>query len=203
MQRILLMLSVGLLLAPRAASAQDTPRFGIVMGYPAQVGVLWTVFDRLAIRPEVNWTRTTTESTATTTVFNGTGVTTTLVTTSSESNAIGGGVSALFYVSRRDALGIYLAPRYAYSHSATSNDLALPASIPVPAPTETTTTSHTVSGSIGAQYGVAKHFGIFGELGLQYGHTTISPLPSILRAEARQTNTGLRSGAGVILFFGS
>ena len=204
MTRFLLGVSAAItLLLPAVAAAQDTPRFGLVMGYPAQVGVLWTVADRLAIRPEVNWTRTTTESVSTATVFNGTGVTTTSITTTSSSNAIGTGVTALFYLTHRDALRTYLAPRYSYAHTTTSTDLAPPLANVLPPPTETSASTHAVSGSIGAQYSVARHFGIFGELGLQYSHTAISPASSIVRTDAKQTTIGLRSGAGVIVFFGA
>jgi len=190
-------------LLPCAAAGQDTRHFGIVMGYPAQVGVLWSVFDRLAIRPEVNWTRATTESVSTSTIFNGTGVTTTSVTTTSVSNAIGTGVTALLYLTRRDALRTYLAPRYSYARTTTSVDISPPLSNVVPPPSDTATSSHTVSGSIGAQYGVGTHFGIFGELGLQYSRNAIAPASSILRTDAKQTTIGLRSGVGVIWFLGS
>jgi hypothetical protein len=204
MTRILRAVSAAItLLLPAVAAAQDTPRIGLVMGYPAQVGVLWTVAARLAIRPEVNWTRTTTETVSTATVFNGTGVTTTSVTTTSHSNAIGTGVTALLYLTQRDALRTYLAPRYSYAHTTTSTDLSSPLANVVPAPTEASTSTHAVSGSIGAQYSVARHFGIFGELGLQYSHNAISPSSSVLRTDAKQTAIGLRSGAGVIVFFGA
>ena len=173
------------------------------MGYPAQVGVLWTVADRLAIRPEVNWTRTTTESVSTSTVFTGTGITTASVTTTSSSNLIGSGVAALLYLTRRDALRTYVTPRYSYARSTTSTDLAPPLSSVVPSPTETTTSSHTVSGSIGAHYSVAAHFGVFGEVGVQYSRNTIAPGSSILRTDAKQTAIGVRSGVGVILYLGS
>ena len=83
-------------LAPSAAAAQDSPRFGIVMAYPAEAGVLWRVADRVALRPEFNWTHATTESTGTSTVFTGTGVTTTTVTTTTSSNGAGYGVSGLW-----------------------------------------------------------------------------------------------------------
>ena len=73
----------------------------------------------------------------------------------------------------------------------------------VPPPTDTTTSSHTVSGSIGAQYGIGTHFGVFGELGLQYSRNAIAPPSSILRTDAKQTAMGLRSGVGVIWFLGS
>jgi hypothetical protein len=191
------------LLLPRAAAAQDTPRVGIVMGYPAQVGVLWRIADRVAIRPEVNWTRSTFETVTTSTFFNGTGATTTSVTTTSQSNAIGTGVTALIDVSRRDALRTYVAPRIAYSRSRTSNDVSIPLTNVVPSPIETTTSTYAVSGSLGAQYTMAKHFGIFGEVGVQYSRNTISPSAPPGRSDTTQTSTGLRSGAGVILFFGS
>ena len=190
------------LLLPRAAAAQNQPPFGIVMGYPAQVGVLWRIVDRIAIRPEENWTRSTVESVSTATVFNGTGVTTTSVTTTSDANAIGSGVTALIYVSSRDALRTYVAPRLAYSRAATTNDLSAPLTSVVSTPIETTASIYTVSGSLGAQYTMARHFGIFGEVGVQYSRSTISP-NGLARSETKQTSTGLRSGAGVILFFGS
>jgi hypothetical protein len=192
-----------LLLLPRAAAAQDTPRFGIVMGYPAQAGLLWRIVDRVAIRPEVNWTRSTFEAVTTSTFFNGTGITTTSVTTTSESNAVGTGVTALIYVSRRDALRTYLAPRIAYSRSKTSNDVSTSIANVVPAAIETATSTYAVSGSLGAEFTMAKHFGIFGEVGVQYGRNTLSPNAPLGRSDTTQTSIGLRSGAGVILFFGS
>ena len=112
-------------------------------------------------------------------------------------------MTALLYLTQRDALRTYLAPRYSYAHTTTSTDLSSPLANVVPAPTEASTSTHAVSGSIGAQYSVARHFGIFGELGLQYSHNAISPSSSVLRTDAKQTAIGLRSGAGVIVFFGA
>ena len=40
------------LLCVGTASAQDTRSFGVTMGYPASIGVLWHVNDRVAVRPE-------------------------------------------------------------------------------------------------------------------------------------------------------
>jgi hypothetical protein len=39
---------------PAAAGAQDTPRAGLVIAYPAAVGILWHASDTIAIRPEFN-----------------------------------------------------------------------------------------------------------------------------------------------------
>lgn len=192
------------MLLPASAAAQDTPRFGIVMGYPAEVGVVWTVSDRFAIRPELNWTRSTFDSVGTSTVFNGSGTTTTVFTNTTESNAIGTGVTALIYTSKRDSLRTYVAPRVAYSRSTTSNDVGSGPPTIVVSPLETTSSTWAVSGSVGAQYAVIKRFAIFGELGLQFARSTMSPTsPALPRGDTKLTTTGFRSGAGVILFFGS
>jgi hypothetical protein len=174
------------------------------MGYPTEVGVVWTIADRVAIRPEVNWTRSTTESTGTSTIFNGTGVTTTFVTTTSETTATGAGVSALLYLAKGEALRAYVAPRFAYSRATASSDRDLPIQIPVPLLTGSTTSTYTVSGSIGAQYSIARRFGVFGEVGLAYGRSTLSASPALSAAgEPTNRTVGIRSGVGVILFFGS
>ncbi len=204
MTRILLALPAAItMLLPAVAAAQDTPRFGLVMGYPAQVAVLWTVSDRFAIRPEVNWNRTTTETVTTPMIFTGTGLVPTSLTTTSKLNTVGTGVSALVYLHTRDALRTFLTPRFTYARGTTSSDFSVTLPGLGPAPAETTTSTYTVAGSLGAQYSVAKHFGIFGELGLQYGHNSSSPSSSLLVTDAKQTTVGLRSGVGVILFFGA
>ncbi|HJZ78164.1 MAG TPA: hypothetical protein VKE51_40835 [Vicinamibacterales bacterium] len=204
MRRTLFILIIGLFVWPRGAAAQSTPRFGIVMGYPAQVGVLWTLADRIAIRPELNWTHSSTETTTVQTIFNVTGLTTNAVTTTTETNTIGPGVSALIYVSTHEGLRIYVVPRFAYSRATSSTNLTVSLPPGVPAPSGTTKTSnYNISGSLGAQYSVAKHFGLFGEVGLAFGRTTLSPPSSLISTDATNRTIGLRSGAGVILFLGS
>jgi len=203
MPRTVFVILSALLLLPRAAQAQNTPRFGIAMGYPAQVDVVWRLADWLAIRPEINWTRSTTESTATSTVFNGATVTTMQVTTTSESNGVGTGISALIYVAKRDALRTYVAPRFVYARTTNSTDLGIALPTLVPPNPRTTTSNYTVTGSLGAQYDVARHFGVFGEVGFAYGHSRVSPETTLTRSSATSNSYGLRSGAGVILYFGS
>src|SRR5262245_31016959 len=126
-------------LLPRAAAAQDTPKLGLVMGYPAQVGILWNLSEKVAIRPEVNWTHSTSESPVTSTTFGPTGVTTTTQSlTTTESNAFGVGVSALLHVWKQDALRVYVSPRFAYARQSSSIDLGLPVSTIVPVLRNTT-----------------------------------------------------------------
>jgi hypothetical protein len=213
MRQIVFFATTALLLLPRLSLAQDTPRLGIVMGYPAEVAVLWNVSSRVAVRPEINWTRSRSETTLTTSsfTFNGTTIIPTTVTTTSTSDSwqIGVGVSGLFYLSKSETLRTYVSPRYVYSRSTGTSDLGV-GSVVGPITTEPVTTvitNHAASGSLGAQYEIGKRFGVFGELGVSYLHSgdrsssqpssVLSVVPSL-----KSWTIGLRSGVGVILFFG-
>src|SRR5262249_4321639 len=186
---------------PGIAAAQDAPRFALVMGYPAELGVLVRVTDRLAIRPELTWTHGTTETVTTSTIFVGTTVTSTSVTTTSTSNTIGSGVSGLIYVMKRDSLRTYLVPRFGYSR--TSNSTDLPISPIAVAPSSTTTSSYGVSGALGAEYALAKHFGVFGEIGVGYQHSTLDFAGTAIPRSPTNRTTGIRSGDGLSLLFAS
>jgi hypothetical protein len=115
--------------------------------------------------------------------------------------AVGIGVSALLYVTKPDGLGLYVSPRYTYSHLSTTSSASRAAS--------TTTSTHGVSGSLGAQYAMGRRFGVFGEVGLMYTRGLIetpqieggpnSPLPTSQSA-SRNRSVGLRSGVGVVLY---
>ena len=48
MRRIGLLAAIAIGLLAPAASAQDDPKAGITMGYPASVGIIWQVNDRVA-----------------------------------------------------------------------------------------------------------------------------------------------------------
>ena len=214
-----LLIALACLLLPAAASAQDAPRFGIVMGFPAQVGALWNVSGRLALRPQIDWTRGATESTTTTTgivSFPVTGpiVTATTTTTTSSSNwNIGTGVSALIYLTPHDALRTYVAPGFTYSRSTSTTQstttrtdvdiLPLPPTTAV-SPTTTHGSNYTTTALFGAQYTLGTRFGVFGELGLAYVHSGDVPtfsVGSIIQRDASNWSVGVRSGVGVILFF--
>jgi len=208
MRRIVLFAVFALLALPHPSAAQDMPRFGIVMGYPAQVALLWNVSDRLAIRPEINWSRSSNETTSTGDVLTfppGLPVPVT-TTTTSEGWAVGTGVSALVYLVKSDALRTYVSPRFTYTRNSKTIDLGFGRFIGSPTATTTTTSTSTysVTGLFGAQYKLAHRFGVFGEMGFGYSRGTGSPVASsITRSESTSTSVGFRSGAGVILFFGS
>src|SRR5580765_1242446 len=101
------------LTAASEARAQDTPRVGITMGSPAAVGVIWNVADRFALRPEMTFSGSTSDSS----IGDIVGVTT---GSSNDGFQIGAGLSALIYMGRWDALRTYVSPRFSYSRTRTS-----------------------------------------------------------------------------------
>ena len=91
------------------------------MGYPASVGVIWQVNDRVALRPELNVQKASGESTSTIAISLSSVVPGSVVSvTTSDSWQFSAGVSALFYLSTHDALRTYVSPRWAYTR--TSNN---------------------------------------------------------------------------------
>jgi hypothetical protein len=184
--------------------AQDDPRIGITMGFPAAVGVVWRVADNIALRPDITFQRSSSESATTIALptFPVTGVSasssTNIITT--ESWSVGVGVSAVFYISKHDALRTYLSPRWGYTRSSADGSSSIPSVISVLSNTH----SQTVGGAFGAQYALSRKFNIYGEVGLSYSHTTLPGsdiLNVISRTDTTQSSIGTRGGVGVILFF--
>lgn len=162
------------------ASAQE-PKTGISMGYPASVGLLWHVSDRVAFRPEFSFTFTNSSSES-------------LISDESNFSSFGTGVSVLFYSSLTDNLRTYLAPRLSYGR--TSGDTNT---------TESTTDIYSIAGMFGAQYSLGRRFAAFGEVGFGYSRQNGSSTTMIGPLTNRITNHGnafgTRTGAGVILYF--
>ena len=148
----------------------------------------------------MNWTHSTSESPGTSTTFGPGGLTTVQTTSTNETTAVGVGVSGLIHVWRQEALRVYVSPRFTYTHQSASIDLGLPVTTVVPVSTRSTMDTYGVAGSLGAQYTLARHFGLFGEVGVAYTRATVSTDVFVL-ASGKNTTVGLRSGAGVILFF--
>src|SRR5262245_7936430 len=169
-------------LVPALAAAQDTPKVGITMGYPAAVGVLWHASSSLAIRPELSVTGSSTETSSNSFESEGSGWT------------VGTGVSALFYLGPADKLRTYVSPRYTYSRSSNTSKLA---SATVSSTTSTTNVSG-VSGSFGAKYAAGDRFSVYGEVGFAFSHA--SSKSSVSGTTGGGNSWGLRSGVGVVFY---
>jgi hypothetical protein len=166
-----------------SAYAQDTRSFGVTMGYPASIGVLWHLTENVALRPELGFNHTSSETETTSPIG---------VNTSSDGNFVATGISALFHFARWDMTRAYVVPRYAYSRST--------ASISGPftgTDVDQTATAHAFGVSFGAQHGLGERFAIYGELGLSYETSATEALAS----ELRRNTVGTRSGVGVVVYF--
>ena len=162
------------------AGAQEKGQAGITMGYPASVGVLWHVSDRVAIRPECSFSWTDGSSAG-------------IIASSTQFWSFGTGVSALFYAPAHDNLRTYVSPRFTYTRSQGDSDTSA-----------STTTAYSFAGMFGAQYALGRRFGIFGEVGVGYarqGGSTTTQFLGQTRTESNGNTIGTRSGVGVVLYF--
>lgn len=162
------------------ADAQERGQAGITMGYPASIGVLWHVSDRVAIRPEFSFSLTDSSSAS-------------IVDAGSQFWALGTGVSALFYATAHDNLRTYVSPRFSYTRTNGDSNI-----------TKSTTTSYSFAGMFGAQYSLGRRFGVFGEVGFGYARQTGSTTSNVLtvtRIASHSDSIGTRSGVGVVLYF--
>ena len=201
--RVALIASFFIALFVSVASAQDKGKVGLVVGYPATVGVLWQVSDRLGLRGEGTfaWASSslddpaTPASTSTFTTPDGA-----IVTIGSgagigahqETHTVTGslGVSALITLTKADLLRTYIAPRVAWAMSRSTTKIEYdlsrflpPSFLPPPGFTEfqnqeftTKSTTPSYGASFGATTMLRDRFGVFGELGFAYTSTGSSPL---------------------------
>ena len=140
-RRFLGLCSILVATVPSMARAQDVKKVGITMGYPAAVGVLWHVTDKVAIRPEIAFA-----GSSTTTSGSG-------VDISGDGWNIGTGVSAIFYLRKYDHLRTYVSPRFTYGHQSSSS----------------TTSGLPISSGTSPTYSqTSETFGGFGMFGAQY-----------------------------------
>ena len=170
------------LLCVRTASAQDTRSFGVTMGYPASIGVLWHMNEAVAVRPEFAFDFFSSE-TENNSPLGG--------DSSQDGHSVSVGLSALFYFARWDMTRAYVVPRYAYSR--TSSSLEGPFTVL----RDSTGNGHDVSVSFGAQHTLGDRFAIYGELGFAYERLS----SDITTTELRTNRVGTRSGVGVVVYF--
>jgi hypothetical protein len=177
----LLLVAGGLLAYGTSVFAQDQSKVGLTMGFPAQIGVIFHVSDKVAIRPEVNFTGNSAD----------------VGGTSTSSWVFGLGVSALCYVSQHDHLRTYIAPRLDYSHGSTSTSPNSQITL-----NDTSRNTWGGAGSFGAQYALSDRFSVFGEAGFGVSHAS-TPLTATLSTTTLKVNTtawGTRGAVGVIFY---
>lgn len=162
------------------ADAQEQRRIGITTGYPGAIGLQWHVADRVAVRPEISFSKTATSSDG-------------IVDATTDFWSLGTGVSVLFFSPVTDNLRTYVGPRFSYMRTTGHGDAS-----------KSTADSYSIAGTFGAHYQLGQRFAAFGELGLGYTRQTGS-LTTTIVSEVRTTNRGnsvsTRTGIGVILYF--
>jgi hypothetical protein len=169
------------LFAPASSFAQDDPKGGLIVTAPTAVGFIWHATESVAIRPDFNFS------------VSGSDSSTSLTETSATTASIG--VSVLFFLARHDDLGIYVAPRFTWSHSNTT----IETSSPVDA--ENSGDGVSVSGSVGGHYRFGRRFGVFGEAGLIYANQHSEGQSTLTTFESDASSFGVRTAVGVALYF--
>ena len=185
-----------LLSVTASAFAQTDHRVGLVMGVPVQVGVLWHASERVAVRPDVSFSRTSSEFDASLPLG---GV---AYTSSVGSTRVTTGVSLLFNVTDEGDLRTYVAPRYGFSRSSSSSasDVSGPGGLGgLSDASRSTQATHSVGGLFGAHYALGSRFALFGEVGLDF--STSSTTSALVETRSTGRSAGTRGGAGVVLYF--
>ena len=131
---VLALSSIMLIALAGRAAAQDRGAAGISMGYPANIGFVFHVSEPFALRPEISFSRSTTDQD------------TSFADIRSETSTFDIGISGIHYIGRWDKLRIYLSPGYSYRRAkgtfSTDN---------VVETDSTSATAHIFRGSFGTQ----------------------------------------------------
>jgi hypothetical protein len=211
--RIALVIGVVTLFAGAATAQEKT--VGLVVGYPADVGVLWQTAERVALRADLGFNLSGFESSSAF-GFTSASLTPSMVTTTSKTATATFGLSALVTLRNQDNLRLYLAPGGAIQlvrHSVETEfeGGSLPAAtFPAEGEASDTTRGHQFQLMFGGQYRLRDRVAIFGETGLVYQTSSFPQIGTSLsiggattRAErdSRSTNVGVRGLAGLVLFF--
>ncbi len=185
---------------PARVAAQDTARFGVTMGYPATIGVLWHLNERLAIRPEVNFLfgSETTETDVPEYLddligdLDGFGFVPSLGRRERTFWSYRTGVSVLYTVSDAESVRTYVSPQFHYGRLGGGYDGISPLQLDV------SDSQYAVAGVLGAQYTPTRRLSLFGELGLDYTRTN----NNLLNTTSRRNTIGTTGRVGVVLYVG-
>jgi opacity protein-like surface antigen len=200
-----------LTLCAPTAHAQTDRRFGVVIAYPTSVGLEWQAADRLAVRFDGTYRRSTVESSSTPTPFpvpllpNIIRVPVFEVRSSTSNMGAELGVSVLVDLHRSDELRLYLAPRIAVLMSKNETETTITglspadlAALTFPANRETTSSTPSGGVTLGASHDISPRLRIFGEAGVNYSRGT---LDGFALNNIKQSSFGLRSGVGAVVLF--
>jgi len=176
---------------PALVCAQDTRKVGITMAYPASFGVLWHTSSKMAIRPEIAFSGTSSETTST--------VANQSISNEADGWGIGTGVSAIFYLRTYEHLRTYVSPRFSYTYGSSTSSIA--STITGALPTSGTQTTKGIGGfgSFGAQYMLGDRFSVFGEVGFGVVHSTTDS-SAVTAISASGNAWGTRAGVGVVFY---
>jgi len=189
-------------------SAQDERPVALTMAFPAEVGVLWQVSDRVALRPDVGFTWSEQAASFGDDDFGA-------YTSESSSSSVTTGLSVLFTVARWEQLRAYLVPRVGYTFL---SNRSLNSFGPSPGVNiiiggvsggisggvqterdEANSRAFELSGAFGVQYSLGERFGVYGEAGIAY--TSAKYPVSSSSDENRMSAAGIRSMVGVLFRF--
>ena len=192
---ILALASIALLSSATRANAQDKGDAGISMGYPTSIGFVFHVSDRFALRPEIDFNRSTSERDSTFTDL------------STKTWAFEIGISGLCYVGRWDKVRAYVSPSYGYrraeaSVSGSALDLPTLPGLPgleFPDNQTSTSTVHTFARSFGAQISLHDRFTVFGEAGISF--STQQSRSGFSVSDSDSKAVGSRTAVGVVFYF--
>jgi hypothetical protein len=204
MQRLMFIVLAGAAIALSAspAAAQDERKFGVVVAYPASVGIEWQAARKVAIRLDGDYRQSSNEGTSEfefSRFFPAVSITTTIESRNTEL-----GLSLLVDLHRSDALRLYVAPRIAvnFDHSSYKTefggDPALLAALTVPADSDSSSTSPGGGVAFGASHDLSDRFRVFGETGVHYVRGTIGGL---IGDDLKSSDFGLRAGVGAVIRF--
>lgn len=181
---------------PANVQAQEKGSFGLAMGYPTSIGAVWHLSNSIALRPDVQFSFGSSETTS--------DVVGEEISSETDTSNVEFGISLLFYQQEKDRLRTYFTPRFAYARNSISASREFPFDLDLDLDAlgldnllESTISTYSYSGAFGGQYALNDRFSLFGEIGVEF--VTSSSGDSSL-SDRDSWNVGLRSAVGVILY---
>ncbi len=178
------------------ALAQGNRTVGLVMGTPVQVGLLWHATDRVAIRPDISFSWSSSD-------LDASSVGDLEYSSSTTSSSLSLGLTLLYYLGDDEGVRTYVAPRYRARRASTSTETELvipsiPNSVVPDFDRRDSSVNHSGGVSFGASYAPGARLAIFGEVGLDL---MVSSGPQVGDIESTSRTVGTTAGVGVVLYF--